>query len=231
MAATLIDLGVRPESRVAVALPRSIDLIVGLLAVIRAGGTYVPLDIDSPAARLQHILDDSAPVCVLTDRVDRLPSSARPTVILQDAAQRLVDGPLLPTGLVPDHAAYVIYTSGSTGVPKGVAVTHRNVAALFQAASEGASAPFDFGPDDVWTMFHSAAFDFSVWELWGPLLHGGRLVVVEQVVARDPDRFVALLSSERVTVLNQTPSAFYPLIEADRRERPELVSALRDLRR
>ncbi|MBB5160708.1 amino acid adenylation domain-containing protein/non-ribosomal peptide synthase protein (TIGR01720 family) [Mycobacterium sp. AZCC_0083] len=223
VAATLIDLGVRPESRVAVALPRSIDLIVGLLAVIRAGGTYVPLDIDSPAARLQHILDDSAPVCLLTDRVDRLPGSARPPVILQDAAHRVVDSSLPPIDLSPDHAAYVIYTSGSTGLPKGVAVTHRDVAALFQATSDGAAAPFTFGPDDVWTMFHSAAFDFSVWELWGPLLHGGRLVVVEQVVARDPDRFVALLSSERVTVLNQTPSAFYPLIEADRRERPELA--------
>jgi amino acid adenylation domain-containing protein/non-ribosomal peptide synthase protein (TIGR01720 family) len=223
VAASLIDLGVRPESRVAVALPRSIDLIVGLLAVIRAGGTYVPLDIDSPTARLQHILDDSAPVCVLTDRVDRLPGSTRPTVILQDAAHRVVDGSLPATGLLPDHAAYVIYTSGSTGLPKGVAVTHRDVAALFHATSESAAAPFAFGPEDVWTMFHSAAFDFSVWELWGPLLHGGRLVVVEQVVARDPDRFVALLSSERVTVLSQTPSAFYPLIEADRRERPELA--------
>ncbi|KAA0084465.1 non-ribosomal peptide synthetase [Mycolicibacterium sp. P9-64] len=222
VATTLIDLGVRPESRVAVALPRSIDLIVGLLAVIRAGGTYVPLDIDSPAARLQHILDDSAPVCVLTDRADRVSGSA-PTVILHDAALRIVDGSLPATGLTPDHAAYVIYTSGSTGLPKGVAVTHRDVAALFQAASEGAAAPFAFGPDDVWTMFHSAAFDFSVWELWGPLLFGGRLVVAEQVVARDPDRFVALLSSERVTVLNQTPSAFYPLIEADRREHPELA--------
>ncbi|WP_029115226.1 non-ribosomal peptide synthase/polyketide synthase [Mycobacterium sp. URHB0044] len=222
VAATLRDLGVQPESRVAVALPRSVDLIVGLLAVIKAGGTYVPLDIDSPAARLQHILDDSAPVCILTDRSDRLPDSATPLVILADAARHPAEQPLPPTGLSPDHAAYVIYTSGSTGVPKGVAVTHRNVAALFSATTGGTDAPFDFGPDDVWTMFHSAAFDFSVWELWGPLLHGGRLVVVEQEVARDPERFAQLLETERVTVLNQTPSAFYPLIEADQRDRPEL---------
>ncbi|MCV7012892.1 non-ribosomal peptide synthase/polyketide synthase [Mycolicibacterium madagascariense] len=217
VAGTLVDLGVRPESRVAVALGRSVDLVVGLLAVLKAGGTYVPLDVDWPAARLRHVVDDSAPVCVLTDHADRLPFDDVPTVVLSDAAGGGLDAPVVASD--PDHAAYVIYTSGSTGVPKGVAVSHRNVAALF----EGAAQLFDFGPADVWTMFHSAAFDFSVWELWGPLLHGGRLVVVEQAVARDPDRFVELLSREGVTVLNQTPSAFYPLIEADRRRRLPLA--------
>ncbi|MDX1892209.1 non-ribosomal peptide synthase/polyketide synthase [Mycolicibacterium sp. 050158] len=225
VAATLIELGVGPESRVAVALPRSLDLVVGLVAVVKAGGTYVPLDVDSPAARLHHIVTDSDPVCVLVDRADRLPAdavtTATSTIVLAEAAGHRVDGPVTPPRLEPDHAAYVIYTSGSTGVPKGVTITHRNVAALF----DGTSTLFDVGPDDVWTMFHSAAFDFSVWELWGPLLRGGRLVVVDTVVARDPDRFVELLSTEGVTVLNQTPSAFYPLIEADRRLR--LPMALR----
>nr|WP_233165340.1 non-ribosomal peptide synthase/polyketide synthase [Mycobacterium sp. AT1] len=215
VAATLTGLGVRPESRVAVALPRSMDLIVALLAVIKAGGTYVPLDVDSPEARLRHVVTDSAPVCILVDRADRLPAgvstASTPVVLVDDAASQRPGSTQTPA-LDADHAAYVIYTSGSTGVPKGVTVTHRNVAALF----DGTAALFDFGPDDVWTMFHSAAFDFSVWELWGPLLHGGQLVVVEQAVARDPDRFLELLASERVTVLNQTPSAFYPLIEADR---------------
>ena len=218
VAATLADTGVRAESRVAIALPRSIDLIVGLLAVIKAGGTYVPLDIDSPARRLQHILRDSAPVCVLTDAEGRLPGTSTPIVILDEAAGP-AGRPSTPVDVRADHAAYVIYTSGSTGVPKGVAVTHRNVAALF----DGAAETYDFGSSDVWTMFHSVAFDFSVWELWGPLWHGGRLVVVEPAVARDPDRFLELLSTERVTVLNQTPSAFYPLIEADRRVRPDLA--------
>ncbi len=217
VAATLIDLGVRAESRVAVALPRSTDLIVGLLAVIKAGGTYVPVDITSPAARLRHILDDSAPVCLLTDAADRFDVGDVPRVILADAAGHAATTSA-PTGSA-DGAAYIIYTSGSTGLPKGVAVSHRNVAALFA----GTASRFEFGPDDVWTMFHSSAFDFSVWELWGPLLHGGTLVVVEPETARDPERMLDLLVRERVTVLNQTPSAFYPLIEADNRIRPELA--------
>ena len=216
VAATLADLGVGAESLVAVALPRSTDLIVGLLAVLKAGGAYVPLDIDSPAARLQHIVTDSAPVCVLTDAPDRVPTGAARTVLLAEAARHGGSAPRVQVDA--DHPAYLIYTSGSTGVPKGVAVAHRQVAALF----DGAATLFDFGPADVWTMFHSAAFDFSVWELWGALLYGGRLVIVEQAVARDPDRFLDLLADEGVTVLNQTPSAFYPLIEADRRSRRSL---------
>ncbi|AKS31661.1 non-ribosomal peptide synthetase [Mycolicibacterium goodii] len=216
VAATLIERGVGTESRVAVALPRSADLIVALLAVLKAGGTYVPIDITSPAARVQHILADSAPVCLLTDTADRF--TGVPQVILTEAARPA--GRPEAVAVSPDDAAYVIYTSGSTGVPKGVEVTHRNVAALFAGTATGL---YDFGPDDVWTMFHSAAFDFSVWELWGPLLHGGRLVIVEPDVARDPERFIDLLARERVTVLNQTPSAFYPLIEADQRLRRELA--------
>ncbi|PQE02237.1 non-ribosomal peptide synthetase [Mycobacterium sp. EPG1] len=217
VAHALAAAGVRSESRVAVALPRSVDLIVGLLAVVRAGGTYVPLDLDSPAARVQHILADSTPVCVLTDHPDRVSDVAAPVQLIGEAAQYDSSGRALPA-VDADQAAYVIYTSGSTGVPKGVEVSHRNVAALFAGTGE----LFEFGPGDVWTMFHSAAFDFSVWELWGALLHGGRLVVVDAADARDPERFARLLESERVTVLNQTPSAFYPLLDADRRLRPEL---------
>ncbi|MFF0034565.1 amino acid adenylation domain-containing protein, partial [Streptomyces avermitilis] len=111
----------------------------------------------------------------------------------------------------PDHPAYVIYTSGSTGQPKGVVNTHRNVVRLFDATRKW----FGFGPDDVWTLFHSYAFDFSVWELWGALLHGGRLVVVPFEVSRTPGAFLDLLADERVTVLSQTPSAFYQLTQAD----------------
>ncbi|MFS7878067.1 amino acid adenylation domain-containing protein, partial [Streptomyces asiaticus] len=116
--------------------------------------------------------------------------------------------------LVPEAPAYVIYTSGSTGRPKGVVVSHGNVVRLFEHTRQW----FAFGPDEVWTLFHSYAFDFSVWELWGPLLHGGRLVVVPFDVSRSPERFLRLLADERVTFLNQTPSAFYQLIHADRED-------------
>ncbi|GAA2518370.1 non-ribosomal peptide synthetase [Winogradskya humida] len=198
LAHELIARGVRPESRVAVRLPRGADLVVALLAVVKAGGCYVPVDSAAPAARQEYILADAAPVCVIGSGGIDVAAPGQPTT--RPVATH--------TG---DNAAYVIYTSGSTGRPKGVVVTHRDVLALFAAASQ----LFDFGPDDVWTMFHSYAFDFSVWELWGPLLHGGRLVTVPHDVARDPQRFRALLRDEKVTVLNQTPSAFYPLIEAD----------------
>src|SRR5262249_5305035 len=113
-------------------------------------------------------------------------------------------------GVRAEHLAYVIYTSGSTGRPKGVQIEHRQVSRLFAATEKW----FDFGAQDVWTMFHSFAFDFSVWELWGGLLYGGRVVVVPQQTARSPQEFYRLLCEEGVTVLNQTPSAFAQLIEA-----------------
>uniref|UniRef100_UPI001C5E6209 non-ribosomal peptide synthetase n=1 Tax=Nonomuraea guangzhouensis TaxID=1291555 RepID=UPI001C5E6209 len=221
LARALIAGGVRPESRVAVALPRSADLVVALLAIVKAGGCYVPLDIGAPAGRLDYILADSNPVCLLTDSatLGSLPPATVPVMLLDDPDVVAGHSTAPPVSLSADNAAYVIYTSGSTGRPKGVTVTHRNVLSLFAAAEE----LFEFGPDDVWTMFHSYAFDFSVWELWGALLYGGRLVVVAHDVARDPRRFLDLLERERVTVLNQTPSAFYPLIEAERGRPGELA--------
>ncbi|MEV4516217.1 non-ribosomal peptide synthase/polyketide synthase [Dactylosporangium sp. NPDC049525] len=212
LARELIARGVRPESRVAVALPRGLDLVVALLAVIRSGGCYVPVDTGAPVSRSAYILADAAPVCLLTAGATAAGLDPVVPVILLDGPLPEHDhGPVPGTGLRPDNTAYIIYTSGSTGQPKGVAVTHRNVLTLFAAADR----LFTFGADDVWTMFHSYAFDFSVWELWGALLYGGRLVVVANDVARDPHRFVELLRAERVTVLNQTPSAFYPLTAED----------------
>ncbi|MFD8515486.1 amino acid adenylation domain-containing protein [Streptomyces antimycoticus] len=232
LAHRLIGHGAGPERLVAIALPRSLDQIVAILAVLKAGAAYVPLDPAAPAERLALILGDARPALLVTaaevdaavgahagDTVPRLVVDA-PQVRTAMAQEPATD-PVV-AALRPDCPAYVIYTSGSTGRPKGVVVTHHNVTRLFAAAA----GHFAFGPQDVWTMFHSFAFDFSVWEMWGPLLHGGRLVVVPFDVSRSPEDFLDLLAEQQVTVLNQTPSAFYPLIQADR-ERPGRHLALR----
>ncbi|MET7768764.1 amino acid adenylation domain-containing protein [Nocardia sp. NPDC005366] len=218
LARKLIETGAGPETLVAVALPRSLDLVVALLATVKAGAGYLPVDPTYPADRIAYMLDDARPVCVLTTaereielpatlpvlELDRLELSSYDASTITDAERR--------HPLTPDTIAYVIYTSGSTGRPKGVRVPHRTVVKLFA----NTEAAFGFDRDDVWTMFHSYAFDFSVWELWGPLLYGGTLVVVDYYVSRSPEQFLELLRRERVTVLNQTPSAFYQLAEADR---------------
>ncbi|MEU9712852.1 amino acid adenylation domain-containing protein [Streptomyces sp. NPDC047967] len=227
LARLLADRNIGPGSIVALALPRSLDLVAGLLAVSLAGAAYLPMDPDYPADRLAYMLDDARPAALITDAptAGRLPAHDLPLVTVDEAAG-FPDGPITQADrtrpLAPQDPAYVIYTSGSTGRPKGVVVTQHNVTRLLTATEHW----FSFGPEDVWTLFHSYAFDFSVWELWGALLYGGRVVVVPHVTTRDPQAFLRLLAEEQVTVLNQTPSAFYQLAAADR-EAPGHELALR----
>ncbi|QIS20127.1 non-ribosomal peptide synthetase [Nocardia terpenica] len=222
LARELLDRGVRVEDRVGLILPRSLDLVVGILAVLKTGAAYVPVDPAAPAQRIAHILEDSAPATVLTlaEYAGLVPGN---TVLLDDPGtiDRIEARPGEPIEtdersavLRPANGAYVIYTSGSTGRPKGVIIPHHNVIRMLDQTSDW----FGFGAEDVWPLFHSYAFDMSVWEIWNALLHGGRLVVVDYETSRSPHRFLALLRNEGVTALNQTPSAFLPLIDAVRGE-------------
>jgi amino acid adenylation domain-containing protein len=218
----LIERGVGAEVRVALVLERSLRQVVAILAVLKAGGTYVPIDPSYPASRIGYVFADSTAAMVLTtgDLAGELPVEVGPLLLLDTLEPGIEASPGLE--IQPEQAAYVIYTSGSTGMPKGVVVSHRNVARLFSETQP----TFHFGPDDVWTLFHSYSFDFSVWEMWGAWRYGGRLVLVSREVSRAPGRFLELVEREGVTVLNQTPSAFFQLAQADA-DRPGGIPKLR----
>ncbi|WP_059006311.1 amino acid adenylation domain-containing protein [Streptomyces specialis] len=224
VAARLRALGHGPGSLVGLCVARGADLVVGMLGVLKAGAAYVPVDPAYPEERIRFLLRDgdvSAVVSVTRVR-DRVPDGGVPVLWL-DALEPL---PGEAPGAAPDadggDLAYVIHTSGTTGTPKGVLVEHRNAVALFEQTAELVG----HRDDDVWTLFHSASFDFSVWEIWGALLHGARLVIVPAGTARSPELLRELLVTERVTVLSQTPSAFARLVAADQ-ARPPAGYALR----
>ncbi len=207
--------GVKSDTLIGICMERSLEMVIGILAVLKAGGAYVPLDSIYPAERLSFVLEDAQLKFTLTQQKHSHKLSNDKTELIcldtdrEIIAQQFIDNP--DSQATPSSLAYIIYTSGSTGKPKGVLVNHANVVRLFGATDNW----FKFNQQDVWTLFHSIAFDFSVWEIWGALLYGGRLVVVPYEVSRSPQAFYELLSSCQVTVLNQTPSAFRQLIQVD----------------
>jgi amino acid adenylation domain-containing protein len=201
--------GVGPDTLVAVCLDRSSDLVAALLGVLKSGGAYLPLDPAYPRDRLaftvqdaqvRHLVTTTTLAACITEPVQNV------THLNADAAALAALPATAPAVTTrPEHLAYCIYTSGSTGRPKGALLEHRQVTRLMI----NDRLPFAFGADDVWTLFHSCCFDFSVWEMYGALLYGGRLVIVPREVAQDPAAFLQLVARERVTVLNQTPTSFY----------------------
>ncbi len=213
--------GVGPGERVSLLLPRSAEAIVAMLAVLKCGAAYVPLDPGHPDARIGFVVGDAAPMVAVTTAglSARLDGHELVVIDIDDPAVDAQPSTALPAP-APEDVAYLIYTSGTTGVPKGVAVAHRNVIRLLQTLDAEVPAA------GVWSQCHSLAFDFSVWEIWGALLGGGRLVVVPDAVVRSAEELHALLVSEQVSVLSQTPSAFYALQAADELA-PELGSQLK----
>ena len=200
----LADRGVGPGGCVALLLERSARAVVAILGVLKTGAAYVPIDPGWPAARIGFMLADAAP----TRRghhhgpAPRLDGADLAVIDINDPRIDSYPGTGLPVP-APEDIAYLIYTSGTTGVPKGVAITHHNVTQLIDSLDAG----LEPGPERVWSQCHSLAFDFSVWEIFGALLGGGRLVVVPEAVAGSPEDLHAVLVAERVGVLTQTPSA------------------------
>ncbi|MBL3550485.1 non-ribosomal peptide synthase/polyketide synthase, partial [Chryseobacterium sp. KMC2] len=222
----------QPDDLVPLCLERSADMLTAILGVLKAGGAYVPMDPSYPVERIRHILEDTGAKIVLAHSIaastvqEACSGIATSVLVLNDAeqertlAESSTSNPVTEVG--PDHLAYVIYTSGTTGMPKGVMQIHRNVARLFSATDHW----YHFNDQDVWSLFHSYVFDFSVWEIWGAFFYGGKLLVPSSEQTKDTNLFFSLCLKEGLTVLNQTPTAFYQFIDTAL-QRAEDLSSLR----
>ncbi|WP_211234360.1 non-ribosomal peptide synthase/polyketide synthase, partial [Paenibacillus taiwanensis] len=200
--------GVQADALVGIMAERTSSMLIGLLAILKAGGAYVPIDLDYPEDRVSYMLEDSGTAILLLPRHLRDKVTYNGTIIYLDEETSTADIANLPNVNQSSDLAYVIYTSGTTGKPKGTLIEHKNVVRLLFNSKN----LFDFGPSDTWTLFHSFCFDFSVWEMYGALLYGGKLIIVPQLTAKNPAAFMELLAEQQVTILNQTPTYFYQLL-------------------
>ncbi len=221
--------GVGPTAPVALCLERSLEMVVAIVGVLKSGAAYLPVDLAYPRERLEFMLQDAQAKILLTQQrlLSSLPKHACQILCLDSDWEKIAPESLAnyESGGCDADVAYILFTSGSTGKPKGVLVTHRNVVRLFSSTEHW----FGFGAADVWSLFHSYAFDLSVWEMWGALFYGGRVVVVPYLTSRAPEAFYELLSGEGVTMLTQTPSAFRQLMWAEVSAKSRLPLKLRSI--
>ncbi|NSZ87589.1 amino acid adenylation domain-containing protein, partial [Agrobacterium tumefaciens] len=211
LARRLTRSGVRPGDPIGILALRDVETVIGMLGILKAGAYYVPIDPEHPPERLAYMVENSAILFVVVPSDFRFEPTFKQTINIParvENAGTVKEWLVLPP--IPSSAtAYVIYTSGSTGKPKGVAIDHRNVLRLLdEVATE-----ITFGSSDVWSLFHSFAFDFSVWEMWGALLTGAKLVIVPKATTRDPQGFLRLITDQQITILSQTPAAFRRVCE------------------
>ncbi|MBY0204782.1 non-ribosomal peptide synthetase [Paenibacillus cucumis (ex Kampfer et al. 2016)] len=212
LARTLHAKGIQQDQLIGIIAERSLDMVVGMLAILKAGGAYVPIDPEYPEERVNYMLEDSGVHVLLLQRhLQERISYTGESIYLDELGVCHEDDSNLGVTVCPTGLAYVIYTSGTTGRPKGTCIEHKNVVRLLFNSQNR----FDFQSSDTWTLFHSFCFDFSVWEMYGALLYGGKLVIVPQMTARSPQQFLQLLRDERVTILNQTPTYFYHLLQEE----------------
>jgi iturin family lipopeptide synthetase B len=234
IAAKLLERGLKNEEIVGLMVERSMEMLIGIIAVIKAGGAYLPMDPGFPVKRLNYMLEDSGTgILLTTGEIPDTVKTGKDTINLKheiksnfknnknnkDNINKSGEKYRKPE-IKPSNLLYIIYTSGTTGKPKGVMIEHRNLVRLFR----NDKFQFEFSPNDTWTMFHSHSFDFSVWEMYGALLFGGKVVIIPKIQAQDTVRYHQELKKQSVTVLNQTPSAFYSLSQLEmEQENRELV--------
>ena len=210
IARRLRELKVERNEIVGVLLDKSIELTASILGILKAGGAYMPIDVNYPEDRKQYMIDDSN-IRVIISEADFIKevNFNKETVICSETIKNTEDGSNIENINSQDDMAYIIYTSGSTGKPKGTMIEHKNVIRLLF----NSDFMFNFDEKDIWTLAHSFCFDFSVWEMYGALLRGGKLVILPSEITMDPEKFVKLLESEKITVLNQTPLSFYGIVD------------------